>query len=93
MGPTAGVMGGWALMFGYTLTGMSTLCGFAIIADLLLGQILGPLTVGGDSGLDRVQIDDSADGPDSFFIDATTVRRNGRTLLRHGGIEVFDLLP
>lgn len=41
MGPTAGVMGGWALMFGYTLTGMSTLCGFAIIADLLLGQIFG----------------------------------------------------
>ena len=41
MGPTAGVMGGWALMFGYTLTGMSTLCGFAIIADLLLGRILG----------------------------------------------------
>lgn len=41
MGPTAGIMGGWALMFGYTLTGMSTLCGFAIIADLLLGQLFG----------------------------------------------------
>ena len=41
MGPTAGIMGGWALMFGYTLTGMSTLCGFAIVADLLLGQLLG----------------------------------------------------
>ncbi len=41
MGPTAGIMGGWALMFGYTLTGMSTLCGFAIVADLLLGQLFG----------------------------------------------------
>lgn len=41
LGPTAGIMGGWALMFGYTLTGMSTLCGFAIIADLLLGQLFG----------------------------------------------------
>lgn len=41
MGPTTGIMGGWALMFGYTLTGMSTLCGFAIIADLLLGQLFG----------------------------------------------------
>jgi amino acid transporter len=41
LGPTAGIMGGWALMFGYTLTGMSTLCGFAIVADLLLGQIFG----------------------------------------------------
>ncbi|WP_148213104.1 APC family permease [Methylocella silvestris] len=39
LGPTAGVLGGWALLFGYTLTGMSTLCGFAIIAGLLLGQI------------------------------------------------------
>lgn len=41
LGPTAGIMGGWALMFGYTLTGMSTLCGFAIVADLLLGQLFG----------------------------------------------------
>lgn len=41
MGPTAGIMGGWALMFAYTLTGMSTLCGFAVIADLLLGQFFG----------------------------------------------------
>lgn len=41
LGPTAGILGGWALVFGYTLTGMSTLCGFAIIADLLLGQVFG----------------------------------------------------
>lgn len=41
LGPTPGILGGWALMFGYTLTGMSTLCGFAIVADLLLSQWTG----------------------------------------------------
>lgn len=41
LGPTAGVMGGWALLFGYTLTGMSTLCGFAVIANVLLQQVFG----------------------------------------------------
>jgi amino acid transporter len=41
LGPTAGVLGGWALLFGYTLTGMSTLCGFALIANVLLQQWLG----------------------------------------------------
>src|SRR4051812_20723172 len=30
LGPTSGILGGWALVFAYTLTGMSTLCGFAI---------------------------------------------------------------
>lgn len=39
LGPTAGVLGGWALLFAYTLTGMSTLCGFAIIGSLLLEKI------------------------------------------------------
>jgi amino acid transporter len=41
LAPTAGVLGGWALLFGYTLTGMSTLCGFALIANVLLQQLLG----------------------------------------------------
>ena len=41
LGPTAGVLGGWALLFGYTLTGMSTLCGFALIANVLLHELLG----------------------------------------------------
>jgi amino acid transporter len=39
LGPTAGVLGGWALLFAYMLTGMSTLCGFGIIAGVLLGEI------------------------------------------------------
>jgi len=33
LGPTAGVMSGWALSFAYMLTGMSTLCGFGIYAE------------------------------------------------------------
>lgn len=32
LGPRAGVLGGRALLFGYLLTGMSTLCGFVVIA-------------------------------------------------------------
>src|ERR1700677_1983987 len=39
LGPTAGALSGWGLLFGYLLTGMSTLCGFGIIAGVLLGQI------------------------------------------------------
>lgn len=39
--PTAGVLGGWALLFAYTLTGMSTLCGFALVANVLLQQLFG----------------------------------------------------
>jgi amino acid transporter len=38
LSPTAGVLGGWALLFAYTLTGMSTLCGFALVANVLLKQ-------------------------------------------------------
>ncbi len=41
LGPTSGILGGWALVFAYTLTGMSTLCGFAIVANVLLGQAIG----------------------------------------------------
>lgn len=41
LGPTTGVLGGWALLFGYTLTGMSTLCGFTAIAR----EFLEPLGV------------------------------------------------
>lgn len=39
LGPTAGVLSGWALLFGYALTGMSTLCGFSIVARELLAQV------------------------------------------------------
>ncbi|MFC7054255.1 APC family permease [Hansschlegelia quercus] len=41
LGPTAGILGGWALVFAYILTGMSTLCGFAIVGDVLLQQAAG----------------------------------------------------
>lgn len=41
LGPSAGILGGWALLFAYLLTGMSTLCGFALVSNLLLGQLVG----------------------------------------------------
>ncbi|MFD1331467.1 APC family permease [Methylopila musalis] len=41
LGPSAGVLGGWALAFAYTLTGMSTLCGLAIVSNILLGKAFG----------------------------------------------------
>jgi amino acid transporter len=41
LGGSAGVLGGWGLMFGYTLTGMSTLCGFAVVSNVLLRQLIG----------------------------------------------------
>jgi amino acid transporter len=37
LGSTAGVLGGCALLFGYILTGMSTLCGFIVTVNGLLG--------------------------------------------------------
>jgi amino acid transporter len=40
LAPTAGVLGGWALLFAYTLTGMSTLCGFAIMTNVILRQLV-----------------------------------------------------
>jgi amino acid transporter len=37
LGSTAGILGGCALLFGYVLTGMSTLCGFVVTVNALLG--------------------------------------------------------
>ncbi len=39
LGPTAGVLGGWALLFGYLFTGMSTLCGFVATSKGLFGSL------------------------------------------------------
>jgi L-asparagine transporter-like permease len=39
LGPTAGVLSGWGLLLGYMVTGMSTLCGFAIFSQMLLTQL------------------------------------------------------
>ena len=38
LGPMAGVLSGWGLLLGYMVTGMSTLCGFGIFANMLLAQ-------------------------------------------------------
>ena len=39
LGPTAGVLSGWGLLLGYMVTGMSTLCGFAIFGQILLAHL------------------------------------------------------
>ena len=39
LGPTAGVLSAWGLLLGYMVTGMSTLCGFAIFAQMLLAHV------------------------------------------------------
>jgi amino acid transporter len=39
LGPIAGVLSGWGLLLGYMVTGMSTLCGFAIFGQILLAQL------------------------------------------------------
>jgi amino acid transporter len=39
LGPLAGVLSGWGLLLGYMVTGMSTLCGFAIFGQMLLAQL------------------------------------------------------
>jgi amino acid transporter len=39
LGPTAGVLCAWGLVLAYLFTGMSTLCGFAIFGQSLLGHI------------------------------------------------------
>jgi amino acid transporter len=39
LGPIAGVLSGWGLLLGYMVTGMSTLCGFAIFGQMLLAHL------------------------------------------------------
>ena len=46
LGPVTGVIGGWALLFGYMITGMSTLCGFSVASSEFLAQFgLQPPTI------------------------------------------------
>jgi len=84
LGPTAGVLGGWALLFGYTLTGMSTLCGFALSANVLLKQLLGiqlpvpALFAFGVLG--------------SFFIAFRDIQLSARTMLVFEGLSLIFVL-
>jgi len=39
LGPSSGVLSGWALLFGYMLTGVSTLCGFVATSHGLFGAV------------------------------------------------------
>jgi len=39
LGPTAGVITGWALILAYLFTAMAVMCGFAIYGDVVLGSL------------------------------------------------------
>jgi len=84
LGPTAGVMGGWALLFGYTLTGMSTLCGFAVIANVLLQQLFGiQLPVVGLFALGVVV---------SFYIAFRDIQLSAKAMLLFEGLSILFVL-
>jgi amino acid transporter len=84
LGPTAGVIGGWALLFGYALTGMSTLCGFALIANVLLKQLIGmQLSVTGLFALGALV---------SFYIAFRDIQLSARTMLIFEGVSLLFVL-
>ncbi len=84
LGPTAGVLGGWALLFGYMLTGMSTLCGFALIANVLLTQLVGAhLSV---LGLFAFAV------LGTFYIAYRDIRLSARTMLLFEGLSLLLVL-
>lgn len=84
LGPTPGILGGWALMFGYTLTGMSTLCGFAIFADLLLRQWTG-LSLG---ALEWFVVGAGLTG----YIASRNVRMSAKTMLYLEGVALLAVM-
>jgi amino acid transporter len=84
LGPTAGVLGGWALLFGYTLTGMSTLCGFALIANVLFAQLFGtqfPVLAFFAIGV-----------LGSFYIGFRDIQLSARTMLIFEGVSLLFVL-
>jgi len=84
LGPTAGLVGGWALLFGYMLTGMSTLCGFALTANVLLRQLCGVhVSVYGLFALGVLG---------SFYIGFRDIRLSARTMLIFEGVSLFLVL-
>jgi amino acid transporter len=84
LGPTAGVLGGWALLFGYTLTGMSTLCGFAVVANVLLTQLIGTqVPIPALFALAVVGC---------FYIAFRNIRLSARTMLVFEGLSVLFVL-
>lgn len=84
LGPTAGVLGGWTLLFGYTLTGMSTLCGFALIANVLFTQLFGvSVSVVGLFAFAVVTC---------FYIALRDIRLSARTMLIFEGLSLLCVL-
>lgn len=84
LGPTAGVLGGWSLLFGYTLTGMSTLCGFALIANVLLQQLFGIQL--------HVLTLFAAGALGSFYIAFRDIQLSAKTMLMLEGLSLVAVL-
>ena len=84
LGPTAGILGGWALLFGYMLTGMSTLCGFALIANVLLKQLVGVQV--SILGLFASAV------LGTFYIAHRAIRLSARTMLAFEGLSLLFVL-
>jgi amino acid transporter len=84
LGPTAGVLGGLALLLGYTLTGMSTLCGLALITNVLLAQWFGfqlPVVL-----LFAVGV------LGSFYIAFRDIQLSAKTMLYFEGLSLLSVL-
>ena len=82
--PTAGLAAGWALLFAYALTGMSTLCGFAVIANVLLNQLLGVhVGVIGLFGLGAFA---------SFYVAFRNVQLSAKMMLAFEGLSMLVVL-
>ena len=83
LGPTIGITGGCALLFGYMLTGMSTLCGFALAMNGLLASIgwnVSPMLLS-TSAMFLV-----------FFLSASDIRLSSKTMLILEGAAIFAIL-
>jgi amino acid transporter len=83
MGPSSGVLSGWALLFGYMLTGVSTLCGFVATSHGLLGAVgLAIPDEGLASGAIAV----------AFALSARDVKLSSRTMLVLEGMAIAAVL-
>ena len=83
LGPSAGVLSGWAILFGYILTGVSTLCGFVATSHGLVGAV--GLTIPDEvlaSGAIAV----------AYILSAKDVKLSAKTMLALEGIAIAAVL-
>jgi amino acid transporter len=83
LGPTVGLIGGCALLFGYMVTGMSTLCGFALAMSSLLAAV--------GVNIPPLLISSLAIGL-AFILGAGDVRLSSKTMLLLEGAAIIAIL-